>query len=130
MPSVCFCLYYLLLFVFVSPTLTPTRPAETVVPQFLDFALKREGKGRKHDGTEEALNRGGIEEATTDNVDSCTPCDCDGDGQWHFKVTLADTDGDGDAGVCCGHVDDSAFASLAVNVAVAAAAAAVAVAPD
>lgn len=46
-------------------------------------------------------------------------------------MTLADTDGDGgDAGVCCGHVDDSAFASLAVNVAVAAAAAAVAVAPD
>lgn len=57
------CIIYL--FVFVSPTLTPTRPAETVVPQFLDFALKREGKGRKHDGTEEALNRGGIEEATT-----------------------------------------------------------------
>lgn len=44
-------------------------------------------------------------------------------------MTLADTD---DAGVCCGHVDNSAFASLAVNVAgaVAAAAAAVAVAPD
>lgn len=65
MPSVCFCSYYLLLFVFVSPTLTPTRPAETVVPQLLDFALKKEGKERKHDGTEEALNRGGIEEATT-----------------------------------------------------------------
>lgn len=50
-------------------------------------------------------------------------------------MTLADTDGDGDdnggdAGVCCGHVDNSAFASLAVNVAVAAAASAVAVAPD